>query len=70
MFFSACATCIVILATKSLILFSSFECLASKPARVGIASSSPFVGFYESHTLLTSYIRESEQTVSRVQIYR
>ena len=28
-FFSACATCVVILATKSFILFSSFECLAS-----------------------------------------
>ena len=33
------------------ILFSSFECLAPKPARVRIASSSPFVGFYKSHTL-------------------
>ena len=60
-FFSVCATCVVILATKSLILFSSFECLASKPARVPIPS--PFIGFYESHTLLTCFIRDSEQTV-------
>ena len=44
--FSVCVTCVVILATKSLILFSSFEYLASKLARVPIASSSPFVGFY------------------------
>ena len=70
LFFSACATCVVILATKLLVLFSSFEYLASKPARVRIAPSSPFVGFYESHTLLTDFIRESEQTVSSIRIYR
>ena len=51
--FSACANCVVIPATstKSLIIFSSFEYLASKLAWVPIASSSPFVGFYESHTV-------------------
>ena len=70
MLFSACAICVVSLATMSLILFSSFEYLASKPARVRMAPSSPFVGFYESHALLTYFIRESEQTVSSARIYR
>ena len=52
----------MILATKSLILFSSFAYLASQPARVRIASSSPFVEFYESHTRTVSiFIRASEQ---------
>ena len=52
----------MILATKSLILFSSFAYLASQPARVRIASSSPFVEFYESHThTVDMFIRASEQ---------
>ena len=52
----------MILPTKSLILFSSFAYLASQPARVRIASSSPFVEFYESHThTVDMFIRASEQ---------
>ena len=52
----------MILATKSLIFFSSFAYLASQPARVRIPSSSPFVEFYESHThTVDMFIRASEQ---------
>ena len=68
--FSACAICVVILATKSLILFSSFAYLASQPARVRIASSSPFVEFYESHThtLLTCLLERANNSVKRTDI--
>ena len=60
--FSACAICVAFLATKLLILFSSFAYLASQPARVRIPSSSPFVEFYESHThTVDMFIRASEQ---------
>ena len=60
----------MILATKSLILFSSFAYLASQPARVRIASSSPFVEFYESHThtLLTCLLERANNSVKRTDI--